>query len=116
VVASGTRSPSPIPSRPPERAAVHDLEFRLLVRKPVKRLQHQDFEHQNRVDRRPSAFRPVRPPQHRIELRPEDLEIHHRSKSHQGIAHLRQGCIPFIQIEQAPLIRQPSPPALLAPQ
>jgi hypothetical protein len=55
-------------------------------------------------------FAPVRPPQRRIEFRAKHREIHHRSKSLLRITRLRQSRVPFIKVEQAPLIRQPPLP------
>ena len=39
-----------------EAQPVADLELGLLVRQPVKRLEHQDLEHHHRIHRRPAAF------------------------------------------------------------
>ena len=39
-----------------EAQPVADLELGLLVRQPVKRLEHEDLEHHHRIHRRPAAF------------------------------------------------------------
>lgn len=52
-----------------------DLELRCLVRQPARRLQHQDLEHQNRIERWPAALAASAPPQRRQQRPSENLEV-----------------------------------------
>ena len=61
-----------------ERQPVIDQEFGLVVAEAILRLDHQDLEHQHRVVRRPPALCTIRIAKRRFQLRPEELEIHHR--------------------------------------
>jgi hypothetical protein len=56
------------------------------MRQIVAGLQNQRFEHQHAINRRPAAFRAVRAWHRAIEIRPEQLEIHHRIQAFQAVA------------------------------
>ena len=91
------------PQEPHERQAVVDEELRALVREIVRRLDHQDLEHQRRVERRPAALQAVRVGQRPRQLGSENLEVHCRRESQQLIAEVAQPLQPLIDIEKSRL-------------
>jgi hypothetical protein len=88
---------------PHERQAVVDEELRALVREIVRRLNHQDLDHQHRVERRPAALQAIRVGQRPRQLGPENLEVHRRRKSQQLIVEVAQPLQPLIDIEKSSL-------------
>ncbi len=88
-----------------EAQPVADLKLRLVVGEIVKRLQHQNFEHQHRVIGRSAALGPIGPLQRFGERLAKELEIDHRTEPLQRVttrAQLRQT---LVQIEKPRLSR-----------
>jgi hypothetical protein len=95
----GNRVRQAQPQEPHERQAVVDEELGAFVRQIVRRLDHQDLEHQHRVERRPSAPQALRIGQRPRQLGPKNLEVHRRRESQQLIAEAAQPLQPLIDIK-----------------
>ena len=95
----------PEAKKPHERQPVVDQELRLVVAETILRLDHQDFEHQDRVVRRPPALRTVRIVKRRFQIRPEDLEIHHCRIRLKLVANVAQPLQAFLNVKKPGLRR-----------
>lgn len=68
------------PVRQPQTKETHkrqtavDQIFRPLVREVIQRLDHQDFEHQNRIKGRTPTFASIRIDQSMVQIRAKDIE------------------------------------------
>ncbi len=71
------RSDNPSPRRSHERQAIVDRELGAFVREIVPRLNDEDLEHHDRIERRTPALRAIGIRQHRVQVSAEYLEIHH---------------------------------------
>ena len=76
-----------------------------VVAQAVLRLDHQDLEHQHRVIRRTAATAAVRIRQRRLQVPPEQLEIHRRRIGLELIANVAQTLQALLSVKQARLHR-----------
>jgi len=86
-----------------EAQPVAQLIFGLIVRQRVERLQHQDAQHQRRVVGWVTAAAAVRALQRHLQIRPEQLQVHHRRQPLQRITGRRQRPQMRIGIKQSRL-------------
>lgn len=70
------------------------------------------FEHRHRIERRPSALRPVGIDKRPRQLGAEDLEIDRRREPQQLIAEIAQPPQPLVDFEKSRLTTHRSTPAL----
>ncbi len=94
----------PVGEAEPEEAhegePVVDQELGAVVREVVLRLDHQDLEHHDGVERRPAAPGAIAVVERRVELRPEHLEIDHGRECLELIADVAQPPQPIVNVEQ----------------
>ena len=90
---------------------VAQVELGALVTQVVLGLQDHDLEHQDVVERRPSALRPVGPRHRALELGPEQLEVDHSLQPLELVALLRQTRQPILDVEYTDLPNHPNLPA-----
>src|ERR1700724_4386419 len=87
-----------------ERQAVVDQELCALVGEIVRRLNEKNSEHHHRIERRTATLRSVRIRKHRVEFRPERLEIHRDPKGLELVAEVAQTLQPIIDIKKTRLV------------
>jgi hypothetical protein len=66
------------------------IRYSVRVRQVVTGLQNEHLEHQHMIEGRPATFRAVRARHRPLQIRPEQLEIHHRAQSLQAVALRRE--------------------------
>ena len=86
------------PKEAHKREPVVDQEFRPVVAEAVLRLDDQDLEHHDRVERRPPAPGAIAVVQCPVEIGPENLEIHHRGIGLKLVTNVAQA---LINVEQS---------------
>ena len=99
----------------PGEAVAHQMLGRLEAQ-PVLRLQIEHLELQHRVERRPTAFRPVAAAERLIEHRPEQLEVDDLEELLQRIALRRQLAKPILDAPEPRLPRQSASPRVGNPR
>jgi hypothetical protein len=78
------------PQKPHPGQPVAQVNYGTLVTEVVLRLQDQDLEHQDMIERRRPALGPVGPRHGALEFGPEQLEVNHRGQPLEVVALLRQ--------------------------
>jgi hypothetical protein len=99
------------PEKAHPRQAVAQVKLGALITETVLCLQDQHLEHEHMVERRPSAFRAIRPRHRPLELGPKQLEVDHRTQPLQLIALGRQTRQPLVEVEETRLSHHPYPPS-----
>ena len=89
------------PQKPHERQAFVDQELCAFFRQIVGRLDHQDLEHQHRIERRTAALRAVRMAKRRRQIGAENLEIHRAGKREQLVAKVARAPQALIDVKQS---------------
>lgn len=89
----------PKPEDAHEGQPVVDQDLGPVVGEIVLRLDHQDLEHHDGVERRPPAHGPVAIAERRVQFRAEHLEIDHRGERLQLVADVAQPLKPLVQLE-----------------
>ena len=104
----------PQPEEAHERQTVIDDKFGLIVGQIVKRLQHEDIEHQHRIEGRTATLCPIRPLQSLRQRLAEHLPRHDSVQLLQWITGCAQPRIALIHIPEPRLSPHRSPPQITA--
>ncbi len=78
----------------------------------MARLQDQDLEHEDVIERRAPAARAVRPRHGSLQVRPEELEVDQPVQPLQRVALGRELLQTLIDVEEPGLPLHPTPPSL----
>jgi hypothetical protein len=95
--------PEAEPQKAHERQTVVDEVLRPLVREAVGGLDHQDLEHQHRIERWPAALRPVRVGQRLVEGWAEHPKVHRSRERFQLIAQIAEPLQAILDVKETPV-------------